>query len=843
MIISHNIAALNTYRQLSSNSTQTSKALEKLSSGLRINKAGDDAAGLAISEKMRAQIRGLDQAARNSQDGISMIQTAEGGLNETHSILQRMRELADQAANDTNVGVDRNEIQKEINQLTSEINRIGNTTEFNTQKLLNGGGEVKEITMNTMQAGAASGAFKGGASLAPATAVAAEWDTGAFSVLSAGEDGTFEFNGVTITFDSVVATGGGGTSSHTINGDGDISIAIDTDDASTDDAQAALVIAALEDYRDNHNGGVNELTGFTFGGDGSGITITGTTAQGDTNNGLLVSVTGDVGIANTTKNDQLTTEGVTEVTAGSSSIPITTGKTSVAAVAAQWASGDLTALTDGQSGTISFAGVTINITGADGATQGISGVNQVGASLAIDTTVSGLGDTAAEQAQLIVDAFNAVKAAQPSTGSLANFTFEVEGDAIKITGTKADGAKNNDFTITSTENVQSAGAEINAGTAQAGITEVRGEYSFEIGTAFEKEGATLNIGGQTFTSVASGAKAASGEFNVGTDAKQQAISLAAAINANSDLNARFDAIVDGAKITLREKATQATGAAVSNGMVTGPTNDAVQGKYSFNVDQSVGVGGRYAVGGVNIEVTDDVNHAGLAKGTAVLYSADTTQQASNLANAIAANSALSEKFDVEATSNRITLTQKTSKETMIAATAQTSTNKNENFQASFQVGANSGQSMTIEVSDMRSVALGVSGKEASSKVTAKNGVEASYVAITNVTNGTDNTNVEYALDVSDHKKATAAISVINDAIETVSAERSKLGAYQNRLEHTINNLGTSSENLTAAESRVRDVDMAKEMMEFTKNNILSQAAQAMLAQANQQPQGVLQLLR
>ncbi|PAE18204.1 flagellin, partial [Bacillus sp. 7504-2] len=110
--------------------------MEKLSSGLRINRAGDDAAGLAISEKMRAQVRGLDQASRNSQDGISMIQTAEGALQETQNILQRMRELATQAANDTNVTVDRNEIQKEINELTSEINRIANTTEFNTQKML-----------------------------------------------------------------------------------------------------------------------------------------------------------------------------------------------------------------------------------------------------------------------------------------------------------------------------------------------------------------------------------------------------------------------------------------------------------------------------------------------------------------------------------------------------------------------------------------------------------------------------------------------------------------------------------------------------------------------------------
>ena len=112
--------------------------MEKLSSGLRINRAGDDAAGLAISEKMRGQIRGLDQASRNSQDGISMIQTAEGALSETHSILQRMRELAVQSSNDTNTNADRKEIQKEVEQLKSEINRISDNTEFNTQKLLNG---------------------------------------------------------------------------------------------------------------------------------------------------------------------------------------------------------------------------------------------------------------------------------------------------------------------------------------------------------------------------------------------------------------------------------------------------------------------------------------------------------------------------------------------------------------------------------------------------------------------------------------------------------------------------------------------------------------------------------
>ncbi|MCM3760907.1 flagellin [Alkalihalobacillus oceani] len=138
MIINNNIPALNTYRQMGINQNAGQSAMEKLSSGLRINRAGDDAAGLAISEKMRGQIRGLNQASRNAQDSISLIQTAEGALQETQSILQRMRELAVQSANDTNTEADREEIQKEINELVDEIDRIANTTEFNTMKLLDG---------------------------------------------------------------------------------------------------------------------------------------------------------------------------------------------------------------------------------------------------------------------------------------------------------------------------------------------------------------------------------------------------------------------------------------------------------------------------------------------------------------------------------------------------------------------------------------------------------------------------------------------------------------------------------------------------------------------------------
>jgi len=152
MVVQHNMQALNTNRQLAITTGQQAKSTEKLSSGYRINRAADDAAGLSISEKMREQIRGLNKASTNAQDGVSLVQTAEGALNETHSILQRMNELATQAANDTNTTADRNAMQAEINQLSSEINRIQSTTQFNTMNLIDG-----SFTGKNLQVGSLSG--------------------------------------------------------------------------------------------------------------------------------------------------------------------------------------------------------------------------------------------------------------------------------------------------------------------------------------------------------------------------------------------------------------------------------------------------------------------------------------------------------------------------------------------------------------------------------------------------------------------------------------------------------------------------------------------------------------
>jgi len=410
MRINHNIAALNTYNKLTANNAATSNSLQKLSSGLKINKAGDDAAGLAISEKMRGQIRGLDQSSANASDGISLVNTAEGALNETHSILQRMRELAVQSSNDTNTDADRAEIQKEVDQLTSEIDRIASTTQFNTKNLLDG-------------------------SMGKAT-----------------------------------------TAAGNING----------------------------------NTALNKDT------------IVGTVL--------------------------------------------------------------------------------------------ISGEDKNGNSLGI-----------------------------------------VSGDKIEISYT------------------------INGTTKSSGISVVAGT---------------------TITSLLSN--------------------------------------VSGAAVPVASSGGSGISLSASG---TGYTN---------------------AIHGLTITVTDK---DGVVK--------------------TAATQALSSFTETKA-----------------------ATIKREDGQATFHIGANTNQNMQVSIENMSSEALGVN-----------------------------------SLDVDTQDEANIAIKVIDEAITKVSAERSKLGSIQNRLDHTINNLGTASENLTSSESRIRDVDMAAEMMEFTKNNILSQAAQSMLAQANQQPQGVLQLLQ
>ena len=560
MRIQHNIAALNTHRALGSNQAAASKNLEKLSSGYQINRAGDDAAGLAISEKMRGQISGLDMASKNANDGISLIQTAEGALNETHAILQRMRELAVQAGNDTNTSDDRGQLQKEMDQLTSEINRIGNTTEFNTKKLVNG--ELSD-------------------SVADQAATTKE--------VQYAKDQTVKVGDIPVSF-------------------------------SDNKSKADITV----DF------------------------------SGDTDNGLSWKTVAQAQAAGTAGN---TVALSIERSADGKDFTITgniTNATDTADIAATKLAYD--AKTD----TYSFKGQGLDISFTSAQAKDFAN----GAKATIDLSK--------------VDA--------------AETTVNLTPDSQKLTTTTATGVE---ATI---ENFEVTSSKLD------GLAEAKIDYSL----ADKKLIVSLND--------AKGTSLQKYEFND--------------IEANETLS--FDQ--DGVKFDFASKD-------------------------------------------------------------------------SSLANGV---------FKL----------QQNEKETVEQAAA---TTKDQSLK--FQIGANENQAMSVSISDMRASALGIVGSGAG------------FQATSTVTNGTNAEAIENSLDISTHDNAGSAITTIDDAINKVSTQRAQLGAVQNRLEHTINNLGTTSENLTAAESRIRDTDMAKEMMDFTKNNILTQAAQSMLAQANQQPQGVLSLLQ
>ena len=526
MIINHNLGAMNANRQMGINAANAGKSMEKLSSGLRINKAGDDAAGLAISEKMRGQIRGLDQGSANAQDGISLIGTAEGALNETHSILQRMRELAVQSGNDTATDQDRAAMQTENAQLGKEIDRISSTTQFNTKNLLDGSIGKATVTQGTkLDSAILTGKANAGTSTGTGTALTA-------------------------------------TNTLTLNTSDQITLAVD-------------------------------------GGTAVEITIA---AQAGTTAAITLAAVN------------------TAIEASSLAGTVT----------ASLSADDEIVFTSASTGSSSSVAVT-------------AGTNDARTALGLNTTtaVQGSNSPASVATTLLTDLSDA-------NGN--NLGLQ-DGDIINFSGMKNGSAVTGTYTI------------IGASSTMA------------------------------------------------------------------DISTAMDTMTGGSS------AETATGALEISGL-DGTAN-----------------------GLSNVKM--------------------------NVANRALFNNTLSNFSET-----------------------QTAQDTKTDSSLTLQIGANAGQTMSVDIKSMSTQALALG-----------------------------------SIDISTQKGAQNAMSAIDNATATVSSERAKLGAFTNRLEHTIANLGTSSENLTSAESRIRDVDMAKEMSTFSKNNILSQAAQAMLAQANQQPQQVLQLLR
>ena len=541
MVIQHNMQAANANRQLGTIVSNQSKATEKLSSGYRINRAADDAAGLSISEKMRGQIRGLNQASTNAEDGISLIQTAEGALTESHSILQRMRELSVQAANGTETDDDREAVQNEISQLQDELDRIADTTEFNTMKLLNG--NLDGSSSSSTSAGPAFGAYDNGLKAFVSSDVAGVKVATTTSAKEGAESAIWDATGKTLTLN------------------------LKKDKVYSQDQIDELVKNAQQE------------------------------------------------------NSQAT------------------GK--VANVSVKLSTGVLTANKEN-------AGV----------------ATAAGAKSEKDAT-----QIVHDDAKTYVGA-NSIAIKAKKYGKDNNVTITIKFDAEvgkeKIT-------RKTDPTYNASGSITAAG---------------KYEVSLQAGKTYTEEDIEKLL------------KEAGLDYDV-------TLSGPAPDN-NDSANTLF--ITDSAAEVELE---------LAGGAGLGDTN-AYLGQSNYDISSNGGEG--------------------------------------------------------------LTL----------------------------QIGANEGQTMSLNIGDMSASALGVSGN---------------------------------SINISTQDGASKATSVIDDAIKKVSAQRSSLGAVQNRLEHTISNLDTSSENLQTAESRIRDVDMAEEMVEYSKNNILQQAAQSMLAQANQSTQGVLSLLQ
>ncbi|TCL70984.1 flagellin [Hydrogenispora ethanolica] len=762
MRINHNIPALTAFRSMDAASNTMSKSMEKLSSGLRINRAADDAAGLAISETMRGQIKGLNQATRNSQDAISLIQTAEGALTETHSILDRMRELANQAANATYTANDRLEMQKEIDQLKDEIDRIGNTTTFNNKNLLDGSASAIVSTDKASTQVYARGAIT---------------NSGAYKLTIDATAGKGQIQKTNVF---KVASGDVTSNLTIVDGTGINSVEVDglqhgtygVNAAASAGGAAALTSAGL--YVQNTASTATNVFGSTTD---PTLTYTGTN-----NLSLLMEVT-DISGANVTyKISYKSISQTGAVTEGSfdATVDITAGGD--IDISSIGAAGDELAIAAGTVG---------NITVGD--KQALF-IKPTDAAAGADTTVAiNDGNVANVKATYVFDA-----------GALNNKSTDLSFYQVDANGKVYNGkisldvggltvAANNEVTFT---------AEDGAGKLAALDTKLANidKFTDENGKFLLDQPKTLTL--------------------VQGDGKKTTVKLYASDTLQDVVKKLNDAI--GNDLGQKALLSDADDADKFVSFVTTPGTTGVETASSTLVIRSAKAG---ADGQINIigdeEIVKALGLSNVQEATESNYKVTVTD-ATNPSNVIAQNvsvqgnkivGVVDENIDVAFDSQAdITTTwdatTKTFKAVANTASSYETTINLVNNSQTFQIGANEGQDMTAAIGDMRAAALGV-----------------------------DN------ILVTDRESAAKAVTIIDAAKSQVSAQRSSLGAVQNRLEHTINNLGVATENMTSSESRIRDVDMASEMMEYTKMNILSQASQAMLAQANQKPQQALQLLQ
>lgn len=670
MRINHNLSALNTYRQLANNQGVKSKVTERLSSGLRINRAGDDAAGLAVSEKMRGQIRGLHQAARNVQDAISLIQTAEGALQEVHAILGRMRELAVQAANGTYSAADRGQIQVEINQLTGEINRIAYTTTFNTMNLFTGASGSTAETAAVISGSSAESNFT-------IQEVARSSVTGNSAILQA--ENWFRGHGQIWKGNKAVPE----TITVSLSNN-NFSFYITGPNGSSDNWFTMLPRTMHRSVLSNNiQDNLNDSFGY-YGGDFT---------AGYDENGYFY-------IRNNNPDPNVHFEIVNPVS-NNGLVHFTRA---------------------GQAGEFT---VTPHLLPSDEITIELDGIATV---VKLNNVLNSNGGiynfTDASHVSTFLSAFNADLAAVFGAGKV---TASLNGSNQLVLN--AEGAGSIRVTGGASKALEFLGLQ--------SATETGSGSNHEFGITVDGESVTVTLSEGTYTGA------------------QLAAALETAINAATTTAADISVTYDNGNFIFRS-GTEGSGSTLS--IHTGA------------LASLMGVAGASATGS-----------------------------------------------DPAAVGN--------------------------NGEFVFQTGDIAEQSYSLVIHDMRAMALGLSVDQAGATKTIT-GLDGNTVTVyyTSVAGGAVGMDGEYALDIAESGRAAAAIAAIDLATDAVSRERAMLGAAQNRLEHTLQSLSHSAENLQAAESGIRDADMARKMTELARLTIVTEVSQVMMTQANAMTQSVVQLL-
>lgn len=868
-VINTNFPSLNAQRNLNSSQNSLQTSLQRLSSGLRINSAKDDAAGLAISNRFTSQIKGLTQAVRNANDGISLAQTAEGALSESTNILQRVRELSIQSANSTNSSQDRLSLQSEVNQLVSELDRIANTTTFNGLKLLDGsftaqsfqiGAEANQ-TINVNVSGATADTIGINKVSSENTTAGIEVATSGFSVATS----TTAFNtsnadatataaiGALVGDQAITVTGPGGTTNLNFT-------AADSNRDASDIATALNNINGVRATAEANSASFTATSPPTLAQDGDEVVFNLVTGDGDQSEAVRFTVDAA----------SYTADFNTNVSNAVAAINISNGDT------------DLT-----------FNSTTQAITSAKGTNIGIEGFDTVDNSSAVlnnfvnDTSNDGTGFTFSVDGNA-VSVVTSLAGTQLAIGTAVASAITTQlgaGGANIGVSASVDGSGNvtvnRTGAVNGTQPLSITALAVSGGTTGDGGLDVTPS---NVGTLVAGAGATVTLaeGGvvaATITAVAAVTDTITFEgltvTETGGAGNEAAVKIGsvtvlmedAGINIQSDEVLATSIVNSAAGTNATLTAGSALSSASSGNFVAAQTLT-ITGDAAASVNLSADSTASDIAASIN-KVSDSTGVSAAARTTATLSNLDTdgivslTLNGSTVSASVtqsdlsALATAINDKSGATGVSasisndnGSIVLEHSTGDDIDIENFTHSVANVATSTTTQLRVTGGEGTFVTLEdgtAIDKDSTVVGGNVEfQSNGSFTVASSISASdggmFTGSANDTNASSLQTVNN-IDISTKAGANSAIDITDGALAKVDSIRADLGAIQNRFSSTISNLNTAVENFSAARSRIQDTDFAAETANLTRSQVLQQAGVAMLAQANSLPQLVLSLLQ